>query len=297
MLRSCQAPSQPSKCSPHQQRRHTNQIKGFKLSPPPRRQLHSNSKPFQRRQHIHLTTDNHLSTTLHHKSKRPLSSSSSTTTSNKYEYTTIKHSITDPAVLKEKGSKFLTYAHRVNNDVELKAALDWIKSEHPRATHHCYAFRLGLINDVKFSERANDDGEPSGSAGLPILGQIASSGVTNTLVTVVRYYGGTKLGVSGLIKAYKESAKLVLDQCEIINTELECRLIISFNNYQHQNVLFTMLGKYNAIIDSFDCLEGGGGGDENNVITTQIKMRWKDDIITAASQVDGVTVTVDIDDV
>lgn len=126
---------------------------------------------------------------------------------------------------KEKGSKFLAYAYFVSNEIEIKEKLDLLKKEHFKATHHCYAYRLGT--DGK-NYRANDDGEPSGTAGRPILGQIDSFGLTNLLIVVVRYYGGTKLGTSGLINAYRESAKEALSNAvkieKIIESQLECTL-------------------------------------------------------------------------
>lgn len=126
---------------------------------------------------------------------------------------------------KEKGSKFIAYAYFVSNETDIKEKLDLLKKEHFKATHHCYAYRLGT--DGK-NYRANDDGEPSGTAGRPILGQIDSFGLTNLLIVVVRYYGGTKLGTSGLINAYRESAKEALSNAvkieKIIESQLECTL-------------------------------------------------------------------------
>ena len=108
---------------------------------------------------------------------------------------------------KDKGSKFIGYAYPVKDEAAIKEKLEYIRQEHPKATHHCYAYRLGLD---KNNYRTNDDGEPNGTAGKPMLGQIDSIGITNTLVVVVRYFGGTKLGVSGLIDAYKETARETL---------------------------------------------------------------------------------------
>ncbi len=110
---------------------------------------------------------------------------------------------------KEKGSKFQAYVRSVHNLKECEAFLAEIKELHPKARHHCYAYRLGL--DKLKDYRANDDGEPSGSAGKPILGQLDSKGVTNAMAIVVRYFGGTKLGVPGLIHAYKVSTREALD--------------------------------------------------------------------------------------
>jgi uncharacterized YigZ family protein len=125
----------------------------------------------------------------------------------------------------------------VNNEEELKHALEKIRAEHPKATHHCYAFRMGLNGE---NYRANDDGEPSGSAGLPIYNQLLAHEITNVLVISVRYYGGTKLGVSGLVKAYKESAKITLEEANIITKELETTVEIQFN-FNQQNIIFTLL--------------------------------------------------------
>ncbi len=115
--------------------------------------------------------------------------------------------------IRERASKFLGYAFPLTHAQEWQAYLEQVKQLHPKATHHCYAYRYGPGTDLF---RANDDGEPSGSAGKPILGQIDSFGLANILIVVVRYYGGTKLGVPGLIHAYREAAKLALDAAEII---------------------------------------------------------------------------------
>lgn len=110
-------------------------------------------------------------------------------------------------------SKFIGYTFPIDDEDEANTRLDEIRQEHPKATHWCYALRIGTSGDLF---RANDDGEPSGSAGRPILGQIDSFELTNVLIIVVRYYGGVNLGVSGLIKAYKESAQLALEQANIV---------------------------------------------------------------------------------
>lgn len=119
---------------------------------------------------------------------------------------------------KEKGSKFFAYAFPVYHEEDWQNALAEVKKEHFKARHHCFAFRLGLDRN---NFRANDDGEPSGSAGRPILGQLDSFGVTNVFVVVVRYFGGTKLGVSGLINAYRSATADALRQAEIIERTVE----------------------------------------------------------------------------
>ncbi|QHN65599.1 IMPACT family protein [Bergeyella cardium] len=167
-----------------------------------------------------------------------------------HQYNSIKSPI-ENTLLKEKGSKFIGFAYPVNSEEEIKQRLEKIYEDHPKATHHCYAFRLGLKGE---NYRANDDGEPSGSAGLPIFNQLLAHDITNVLVVVVRYYGGIKLGVGGLVKTYKESAKITLDEAEIITKELETTIEISFN-YSHQNLVFTLLNKYDAKILNFETAE------------------------------------------
>ncbi|MCD7963185.1 MAG: YigZ family protein [Rikenellaceae bacterium] len=115
--------------------------------------------------------------------------------------------------LREKGSKFHSYAWHVETEEEIKEIVDEMRKKFYDATQRCYAWRLGPKGE-KF--RANDDGEPSGTAGKPILGQLLSRDLTYTMVMVVRYFGGTKLGVPGLIAAYKDSAAEVLDNCNIV---------------------------------------------------------------------------------
>lgn len=116
-------------------------------------------------------------------------------------------------IYKEKGSKFLAFAFPVTSETEIKNHVDSIKKEYYDARHHCYAYILG---PDKATYRANDDGEPSGTAGRPIHGQLLSKDITNTLVIVVRHFGGIKLGVSGLINAYKTATKDALDNAEVV---------------------------------------------------------------------------------
>lgn len=117
------------------------------------------------------------------------------------------------AMIKVKGSKFIGYSRSVQTHEDTEIFLTNIKSLHPKARHHCFAWRLG--NPVR-EERANDDGEPSGTAGRPILGQLIKADVTDAMIVVVRYFGGTLLGTSGLIQAYKECAEAVLQEARIV---------------------------------------------------------------------------------
>lgn len=136
---------------------------------------------------------------------------------------------------KEKGSKFWGFAFPVSTMDEIKDRLEKIKKEHPTARHHCYAYRLGTENDIQY--RANDDGEPNGTAGIPIYNQILSHELTNILIISVRYFGGTKLGVSGLIKAYKTNAKETIEAGEIIEKMIETQLVITFQYPQLSEVM------------------------------------------------------------
>lgn len=129
------------------------------------------------------------------------------------------------ALYKEKGSKFLAYAYPVSDEEQIRECLDALRKRYYDATHHCYAWRLGADGQ---NYRVNDDGEPSSTAGRPILGQLLSYGVTDVLVVVVRYFGGTKLGVSGLIAAYKESASAVLSVARIVERTVDVRFDVEF---------------------------------------------------------------------
>ena len=194
-----------------------------------------------------------------------------------FSFNTIKSPV-ENILLKEKGSKFIGFAFPVNTETDLKKSLEKIREEHPKATHHCYAFRLGMNGE---NYRANDDGEPSGSAGLPIYNQLLAHEITNTLVIVVRYYGGTKLGVSGLVKAYKESAKMTLEEAEMITRELESDIEIAFS-FSQQNQIFTLLNKFDGRIQDFL-------SDEQCVIKAKIKTSQKESISEQLSEMQNIS--------
>lgn len=163
-----------------------------------------------------------------------------------YSYQTIAKAVED-VTFREKGSKFISYAYPVMDEDEVKGRLDALWARYPDATHICYAYRLGLEGE---NYRANDDGEPSGSAGLPIYNQIVSKEVTFVLVASVRYYGGTKLGVSGLIKAYKLSAQLALDEAKIVEKHLSKKVNFEFS-YEDQGSVMRNVDRFNAeVIDT-----------------------------------------------
>ncbi len=131
-------------------------------------------------------------------------------------YKTIK-SLSE-GVYKEKGSRFIAFANPVSDQEDIKPIIDKIHKEHHEARHHCYAYMLG---SKRLTWRVNDDGEPSGSAGKPILGQINSFGLTNILIVVSRYFGGTLLGVSGLINAYRSASASSIRNSEIIECTIQ----------------------------------------------------------------------------
>ena len=153
----------------------------------------------------------------------------------KNKFTTINQPIQGD--YRDRGSKFLAFAYPVASIEEIKKALENLKKEHPKATHHCYAYRLGT-NGLIF--RANDDGEPAGSAGKPILNQLDSSGVTNILVVVVRYFGGTLLGVPGLINAYKAATFNALERAEKTEKWIEKRVNLEFEYSVMGEVLYLL---------------------------------------------------------
>ncbi|MDX1941505.1 MAG: YigZ family protein [Saprospiraceae bacterium] len=135
---------------------------------------------------------------------------------------------------KDRGSKFIAYAYPIYNEANWQECLESVRKLHPKARHHCYAWRLGLDGN---SYRANDDGEPSGTAGRPILGQIDSFGLTNIIVIVVRYFGGTLLGTSGLINAYKLSTADALQKADIIERTVEEVYRLAFEYALMSNVM------------------------------------------------------------
>ena len=143
----------------------------------------------------------------------------------KDDYKTIEKP-SEETLFKEKGSKFFGYTFPVLSEDEVKNCIEELKKKHHSARHFCYAYQIG-IETKKF--RANDDGEPNNSAGLPIYGQIQAFDVTNILIVSVRYFGGTKLGVGGLISAYKTSAQLALEASDIIEKTIDVQFLLSFN--------------------------------------------------------------------
>lgn len=159
-------------------------------------------------------------------------------------YFTIKEP--SQGLFKDKGSRFLSFAYPVSNDKEIKPLVDSLKKTYFDARHHCYAYRLGAD---KLTFRANDDNEPSGTAGKPILGQIAARDLTNILIVVVRYFGGTLLGTSGLIQAYKNASADAIANATIVERSVFAVYQLSFN-YQQMNDVMKVIKDFDLL--SFD---------------------------------------------
>jgi uncharacterized YigZ family protein len=156
------------------------------------------------------------------------------------------YTITQPstAEFKDRGSKFIAYAFPIETADDFKKQLQILKKEHPKAVHHCFAYRIGTDGN---SFRSSDDGEPSGTAGKPMLGQIDSKELTNLAVIVIRYWGGTLLGVPGLINAYKTAVSLALQVTPIIQKQVEAVYSIEFD-YTQMNEVMIILKQFNCSI-------------------------------------------------
>ena len=176
-------------------------------------------------------------------------------------------------------SKFYTYAYPVETEAEIKEHLDALRKRWYDATHHCYAWRLGPHGE---QFRANDDGEPSSTAGKPILGQLLSQEITNCLVVVVRYFGGTKLGVPGLIAAYKESTAQVLAECEIVERTVDVVLKVEFSYVAMNDVMRVVKDMQPRILEQlFD-----------NLCTMTLSIRESDSeqLLGRLEKVEGATI-------
>tara|TARA_B100000609_G_C17079502_1_gene363361 strand:- start:38 stop:649 length:612 start_codon:yes stop_codon:yes gene_type:complete len=149
---------------------------------------------------------------------------------------------------KEKGSRFISYIYPVQSLEDVKVKLEEVKKIEHSASHRCYAF---VLNPDKSAQKANDDGEPSSTAGKPILGQILSNDLTNTLIVVVRYFGGIKLGVSGLIRSYKTAAAAAINNSEKIIKIIKEYYEISFK-YSQMNDIMRIVKEYNLEIINTD---------------------------------------------
>lgn len=150
------------------------------------------------------------------------------------------------AEYKDRGSKFIAYAYPAQTVEDCKQYLQQLKKEHPKAVHHCFAYRLGWDGNLF---RVSDDGEPSGTAGRPILGQIDSKQLTNITVIVVRYFGGTLLGVPGLIQAYKSATAMVLQLIPVVQKPIEVMYELHFD--------YTLMNEVMMIVKQFGCSVAG----------------------------------------
>ena len=162
------------------------------------------------------------------------------------KYKEIKSATT--GVYKEKGSKFIAYSFPVHSEENVKEKLEEVKKLEHSARHHCYAY---ILKPDKSAQRANDDGEPSSTAGKPILGQILSNDLTNILIVVVRYFGGVKLGVPGLIRSYKTAALDAISNSEIITKIIKEQFAVSFK-YPQMNEVMRLVKEYNLELVNTD---------------------------------------------
>lgn len=151
---------------------------------------------------------------------------------------------TEEILFKEKNSKFFGYAFPIESEEEIKPLIEPLRKKHFNAVHFCYAFQIGT---EKIIFRANDDGEPSNSAGMPIYGQIQSFGLTNILIVVVRFFGGVKLGVGGLIVAYRTAAQMTLENASIVEKTIDVHFQIAFD-YKHMNKVMRVIKEKNLEI-------------------------------------------------
>ena len=158
-------------------------------------------------------------------------------------YNTIENAV-ENILFKEKNSKFIGYAYPITSENEVKIHIENLKKDHFSARHWCYAYQIGTET---FRFRANDDGEPSNSAGMPIYGQIQSFDITNVLIVVVRYFGGVKLGVGGLISAYKTTAQLTLQEANIVERTIDKHFKITFD-YKNMNKVMRIIKEKNIDI-------------------------------------------------
>jgi uncharacterized YigZ family protein len=147
-------------------------------------------------------------------------------------------------LFKEKNSKFFGYAFPINSEEQVKPLIEPLRKRHFNAVHFCYAYQIGT---EKITFRANDDGEPSNSAGMPIYGQIQSQELTNVLIVVVRFFGGTKLGVGGLITAYKTAALMALEATSILEKTIDIHYLIAFD-YKNMNKVMRVIKEKNLEI-------------------------------------------------
>lgn len=184
------------------------------------------------------------------------------------------YTIAAPAegLFKDRGSKFVAYAFPVSTEAAVKEKLASLKQAHPKANHHCYAYRLGAD---KLNFRANDDGEPSGTAGKPILGQIQSRDLTDVLIVVVRYFGGTLLGAGGLINAYRSAAAEAVAQAQVIEKHILFNYKATFR-FEHTSEVMKVLKQH-------DCQVLEQGYEEQGFIRLAVRKNKSEGLESAAA--------------
>ena len=190
-------------------------------------------------------------------------------------YKTIKSSST--GIYKEKGSRFLSFAFPVVSQDEIKPVIDGIRKDFHDARHHCYAYMIGKD---RVNWRVNDDGEPSGTAGRPILGQINSYGLTNILIVVTRYFGGTLLGVSGLINAYKSAAADAIANAEIVERTLHEYYALEFPYISMNDIM--------KILKEEDISQSGQSFELNCSVIIDFRVSAREKIISRFARVEGL---------
>lgn len=192
-------------------------------------------------------------------------------------YKTIKGPV--EGLFKDRGSKFLAYAYPIEHENEVKPLVDNLKKEHFKAVHHCYAYRLGLDRN---SFRVNDDGEPSGTAGRPILNTLLSQDITNILVVVVRYFGGTLLGVPGLINAYKSATVEALATAEIYEKTVNDVYNVSFEFVQMNDVM--------KVVKEFSLKIRNQTYDNQCTMELEFRKTLTNQVIGKLEKIDGILV-------
>jgi len=185
------------------------------------------------------------------------------------------------AIFKEKGSRFLAYVYPVSNEQEIREIIAKIKKEHHSARHHCYAWRLGAEME---NFRLNDDGEPSGTAGKPIFGQIQSQELTNILIVIVRYFGGILLGTSGLINAYKLAAKDALDQAVIAERVVEDLIEVKFD--------YSAMNDFMHVIKELQLEQVQSDFDLNCSATIAVRKSLSETVLNKLKNIDKLSATI-----
>lgn len=185
-------------------------------------------------------------------------------------------------LFKDNGSRFIALAYPVETEDEVKMLLDGLKKEYHDARHHCYAYRLGLDGE---RWRANDDGEPSGSAGRPILGQIDSAGLSDILVVVVRYFGGIKLGIPGLIRAYKTSTADALSQAKVVEKIAGRNYVVKFPYLSMNSVM--------KVAKDLALPQKNQSFAEQCSFELRVRLSQEDDFLERMSNIEGVEVGTD----